>query len=127
MFKFRGDYGYQAFRILQTGFVIALIIAGFDKFFYFLTNWSQYLSPLALRVLGAHVREFMMLVGIIEMGAGIGVFFKPRFFSSIIALWLFLIILNLLLLGGYFDIILRDFVLLLAACALGKLSHRYSK
>ena len=120
------DYGYQAFRILKFAFVLAPIVAGLDKFFNLLTNWSIYLSPLALSVINYHAHGFMMLVGLIEIIAGIGVYFKPKVFSYIVCLWLALIILNLLAKGMYYDIALRDLGLLLGALALGKLSQKYA-
>src|SRR5262245_52606086 len=120
------DHGYQAYRILQILFIVAPILAGLDKFFYFLTDWSQYLSPPAVSVLKEYVRAFMYAVGIVEIIVGIGVIFKPQFFAYVAALWLLLIIINLLILGRYFDIALRDLGLLLAAVALGRLSHKYS-
>lgn len=126
MSKFPGDKGYQAFRILQVAFVIAPIIAGLDKFFYLLTNWSNYLSPLVLQIVNNHDRGFMMVAGVIEIIAGIGVIFKPKIFAYIISLWLLGIVINLLITGHYFDIALRDIGLLLAAFSLGKLSQKYS-
>jgi uncharacterized membrane protein HdeD (DUF308 family) len=126
MSKHLEDRGYQAFRILQIAFVVAPILAGLDKFFYFLANWSLYISPLALRVIHNHDRGFMMIAGAIEIIAGIGVFFKPKIFAYIICLWLLGIIFNLLLTGHYFDIALRDVGLFLAALALARLSGKYS-
>ena len=126
MSNFSGDRGYQAFRILQATFVIAPILAGLDKFFYLLTDWSQYISPLALRVIHYHDRGFMMLAGVIEIIAGIGILLKPRIFAYIVSLWLLAIIINLLLTGHYFDIALRDLGLLLAAVSLGRLSEKYA-
>ena len=126
MSKFSGDQGYQAFRILQVAFVLAPLIAGLDKFFYLLANWSNYIAPFALKILNHHDRGFMMIVGVIEIIAGLGVIYKPRIFAYIVALWLFCIIINLLLTGTYFDIALRDFGLLLGAVSLGKLSQKYS-
>lgn len=126
MSRFPGDQGYQAFRILQFTFFIAPLLAGIDKFFYFLTNWSQYLSPLALQVLQGHDRGFMMLVGAVEIIAGLGVMRKPRLFAYIVALWLLGIIVNLLMTGHYYDIALRDLGLFLAAVALGRLSAKYA-
>jgi len=125
MSKFSGDKGYQAYRILQIVFVIAPIIAGLDKFFYLLTNWSNYLSPTTLQMIQYHDRAFMAVVGIVEIIAGIGTLFKPKIFAYIIFLWLIGIIINLLLTGQYFDIALRDIGLMLAALALGRLSHKY--
>ena len=126
MSKLPGDPSHQAFRILQTAFILIPIIAGADKFLYSLTNWSNYLAPLLLRILHNHDRGFMMLVGCIEIIAGLGVFFKPKFFSIIVALWLAGIIVNLLLTGNYFDIALRDLGLLLGALALSRLSQKYA-
>ena len=126
MSRFREDPGYQAFRILQATFIAAPLTAGIDKFFYTLTNWSNYLAPIALRVIHNHDRGFMMIVGTIEIIAATGIFFKPRLFSYIVALWLGGIILNLLLTGNYFDIALRDLGLLLSAVALGRLSKKYT-
>lgn len=126
MQQFSKDPGYQAFRILQVTFVIAPILAGLDKFFYVLANWSHYLAPMALQLINYHDRGFMILVGVIEIIAGLGTIFKPRIFSYIIALWLVGIIVNLLLTGHYFDIALRDLGLLLGAVALGRLSQKYA-
>jgi uncharacterized membrane protein HdeD (DUF308 family) len=125
MSKFSGDQGYQAFRILQVAFVIAPIVAGFDKFFYALTNWSQYLAPMAMQMIDNHDRAFFAIVGVIEIIAGIGVLFKPKVFAYIVSVWLLCIVLNLLMLGHFYDIALRDIGLLLAAFALGRLAQKY--
>ncbi len=125
MSKFSGDRGYQAYRFLQVAFVIVPIIAGFDKFFYVLDNWSIYLSPMAMQMIGGHDRGFMAFVGVIEIIAGIGVMFKPKIFAYIVAVWLLAIILNLFATGHYFDIALRDFGLMLGAFALGRLAPQY--
>jgi hypothetical protein len=69
----------------------------------------------------------MLIAGVIEIVAGIGVALKPRIFAYIVAAWLAVIIINLLLIPGYFDIALRDFGLLLAALALARLSQQYSR
>ncbi len=79
-----------------------------------------------LRIVNAHDRGFMTIVGIIEIIAGLGVVFKPKLFSYIVALWLLGIIINLLLTRQYFDIALRDLGLFLSALALGKLSNKYA-
>jgi hypothetical protein len=59
--------------------------------------------------------------------AGIGVALKPRIFGYIVAAWLAVIIINLLLIPGYFDIPLRDLGLLLGALALARLSEQFSR
>jgi hypothetical protein len=119
------DPGYQAFRVLQAAFVVAPIVAGLDKFFNFLANWSQYLSPMASRLLQSHERLYMGIAGVVEIAAGIGMIFKPKLFSYIISIWLLLIIVNLLQTGHYYDVALRDVGLMLAAFATGRLSQKY--
>ena len=117
---------YQAYRILQFGFVVAPILAGADKFFHKLVDWDMYLAPVVNRILGGHGHVFMLIAGVIEIIAGIGVLILPRIFSYIVALWLLGIIINLLLVPGFYDIALRDLGLCLGALALGRLSHLYA-
>ena len=118
---------YQAYRILQAAFVAAPILAGLDKFFHILVDWDKYLPAVANRMVGGHGHELMLAVGIIEIVAGIGVALKPKVFSYVVAAWLWAIIINLLLIPGYFDVALRDFGLSLGALALGRLSSQYSR
>lgn len=116
---------FQAYQILRIGFTIAPIVAGLDKFLHILTNWDQYLAPIVNNTLGGHGHEFMLAVGVIEIVAGIGVFFKPKIFAYVVSAWLLGIILNLLLVPGFFDVALRDLGLSLGALALGRLSAIY--
>lgn len=116
---------YQAFRILQIGFVVAPIVAGLDKFFHLLVDWDKYLPGVVNNVLGGHGHQFMMVVGVVEIVAGIGVALKPRIFAYVVAAWLLLIIGNLLMVPGYFDVALRDVGLMLGALALGRLSQAF--
>lgn len=112
---------HQAYQILRFAFTVAPILAGLDKFFNLLTNWEQYLAA-PFDVFGSPPIT-MMVVGIVEIIAGIGVWIKPKIFAYIVALWLLGIIINLLTLGHFFDIALRDLGLLLGALALGRLSQ----
>ena len=116
---------YQAYRILHFGFIVAPILAGLDKFTHLLVNWDQYLPGVVARVSPIPSHTLMLVVGVIEIVAGIGVALKPRIFAYIVAAWLAVIIINLLLVPGYFDVALRDFGLLLAALALARLSQRH--
>ena len=118
---------YQAFRILQVAFIAAPILAGLDKFFHLLVNWDQYLPAVVAKIspLGDH--NLMLVVGVIEIIAGIGVALKPRIFAYVVAAWLVVIIANLLLIPGYFDIALRDFGLFLGALALARLSQQFAR
>ena len=116
---------YQAYRILHAGFTVAPILAGADKFLNLLSHWDQYLTPLVPRITGIPAHTFMMIVGAIEIVAGIGVALKPRIFAYVVSAWLLGIVLNLFLIPGYFDVALRDFGLSLGALALARLSMTY--
>ena len=118
---------YQAFRILQIGFIAAPILAGLDKFFHLLVNWDQYVPGVVARLSPINPHALMLVAGVIEIAAGIGVAFKPRIFAYVVAGWLALIVVNLLLIPGYFDVALRDFGLFLAALALGRLSQQFTR
>ena len=118
---------YQAYRILHFGLVVAPILAGLYKFFHLLVNWDQYLPQAVAKMSPIQGHTLMLVVGVIEIVAGIGVAIKPRIFAYVVAAWLGVIIINLLLIPGYFDIALRDFGLLLAALALGALSQQFDR
>lgn len=117
------DPVYQAYRILHIGFTVAPILAGLDKFTNLLVNWTQYLAPFVANVVPASA--FMMTVGVVEIIAGLLVFFKPRIGAYVVAAWLAGIIFNLLLVPGYLDVALRDFGLFLGALALARLSTAF--
>jgi uncharacterized membrane protein YphA (DoxX/SURF4 family) len=117
----------QAYQILRVGFTVAPIVAGLDKFLHLLVNWDQYLPSLVNRLSGGHGHELMLAVGVIEIVAGIGVAIKPRLFAYVVSAWLLLIVANLLLIPGYFDIALRDFGLSLGALALARLSSEFDR
>jgi hypothetical protein len=114
---------YQAYQILRLGFIVAPIVAGLDKFLHLLVNWDQYLPPMVNRLVGGHGHELMLAVGVIEIIAGLGVAFKPKVFAYVVSAWLLVIVVNLLMIPGYFDVALRDFGLSLGALALARLSH----
>jgi hypothetical protein len=113
----------QAYELLHWGFVLAPALAGADKFFNLLTNWEKYLAPGISSILPISARSFMGLVGIVELAAALLVLLRPKIGAYVVAGWLGAIILNLVMVGGYLDVALRDFGLLLGALALGRLSH----
>lgn len=114
---------HQAFLILRFGFTVAPILAGLDKFLGLLTDWEQYLAPFIPQTIGLSAATFMMIVGVIEIAAGVIVAVVPRFGGWLVAAWLLMIILNLAIVGGYWDIALRDLGLLLGAVALARLAQ----
>lgn len=116
---------FQACQILRVGFTLAPILAGADKFFHLLATWEQYLAPGIIAILPFDPHTFMIIVGVIEIVAGIGVWFLPAVFGYVVAAWLLGIIVNLLLSGAYFDIALRDLGLVFGALALARLSQHF--
>jgi uncharacterized membrane protein YphA (DoxX/SURF4 family) len=112
----------QSFQVLRGAFTIAPLLAGSDKFFHLLTNWDQYVSPLARRLVQGHDHQAMWVAGGLEIAAGIGVAFAPRIFGYVLSAWMFVIAFNLILIPDFLDIALCDVGLGLAAFALGRLA-----
>jgi len=115
----------DAYTILHLGYAVLPIVAGLDKFFHLLVNWDQYLAPQIAGLLPVAPATFMMIVGGIEIVAGLLVALRPRVGAYVVAFWLWGIIVNLLMIPGYYDIALRDFGLSLGALALARLSRDY--
>jgi len=115
----------QAYQILHVAFTLAPILAGLDKFFHLMVNWDMYLAPwLAnLSPIGGH--NLMLVVGVIEIVAGLVVAIWPRVGAPLVFAWLWAIIINLLTYPGFYDIALRDFGLSVGALALAQMSSRY--
>jgi hypothetical protein len=123
----RSDPAAQAFMLLRIAFTVAPILFGLDKFFGFMINdWPQYLAPEFNDVIPGSAQDAMYIVGAVEIVAGLVVAVTPRFGGLLVAGWLGGIIVSLLLVGGYADIALRDFGLLLAALTLVRLASTYS-
>ena len=119
----RRDPGAQAFLLLRIAFVAAPILFGLDKFAEVLTDdWTRYLAPQFNDILPGSAQDAMHIVGVVEIVAGFVVLVAPRFGGLLVAGWLAGIIVNLLLVGGYGDIALRDFGLLLGALTLSRLA-----
>lgn len=113
---------YQTYQILHWGFVALPVLAGLDKFAGLLTDWNKYLAPAIAHSLPFSASTFMTIVGVVEIIAGLIVAVKPKIGAYVVAAWLAGIIANLLILGGHYDVALRDFGLCLGAIALGRLS-----
>jgi len=120
-----GRPALHAYQILYAGFVALPIVAGLDKFFHLLVNWDQYLAPMVTDIIPLSAHNFMLIVGVIEIVAGLLVAVQPQVGAYVVALWLWGIIVNLMLIPAYFDIALRDFGLSLGALALGRLSVEF--
>jgi len=117
------DPAAQAFMLLRIVFTVAPILFGLDKFAEVLTDdWTKYLATEFNDLIPGSASDAMHIVGIVEIAAGVIVAIVPRFGGLLVAGWLGGIIVSLLLVGGYGDIALRDFGLLVGALALSRLS-----
>jgi hypothetical protein len=116
------DAAHQVFWVLRVGFTLLPIVFGLDKFADVLTDWSRYLAPWVDNLVPGTAHQAMLTVGAVEIAAGILVAVAPRIGGYVVAAWLAGIIINLLLLGDFYDVALRDFGLLLAALALTRLA-----
>jgi hypothetical protein len=112
----------QAYLMLRIVFTIAPILFGLDKFFDLLTDWEQYLAPWINDLVPGSAHQAMLAVGVIEILAGVLVAVRPAIGAYVVAAWLLGIIVNLLSIGDYYDIALRDFGLLVGALALARLA-----
>ncbi|WP_433205604.1 hypothetical protein ACQP00_38105 [Dactylosporangium sp. CS-047395] len=121
--RLRTDPAYQAFWLLRLGFTAAPVLFGLDKFANVLTDWPGYLAPAIDRLVPGTAQQAMYAVGLVEVVAGLVVALAPRFGGYLVAAWLGGIIVNLLLIPGFYDVALRDFGLLLAALALARLAQ----
>lgn len=117
------DSSANAFLILRLGFTVAPILFGLDKFFNVMTDWVDFLPAFVTDTISG--TAVMAIVGVVEIVAGIGVWLRPRIFAHVVAAWLALIIITLILAGGFLDIALRDLGLLLGALALGQLARQH--
>src|SRR3954452_16703766 len=116
------DGAHDAFLLLRTVFTIAPIAFGLDKLAGILTDWDRYLAPWINDLVPGDAYAAMLAVGVIEVVAGVLVAVSPRWGGYVVALWLAGIIVDLLTLGDYFDVALRDFGLLVGALALARLA-----
>jgi hypothetical protein len=113
----------QSYWVMRVLYTVAPLIAGADKFFNVLTDWKQYLAPVFPQLVGVSPEVFTRGVGVIEMAAGILTAIWPRYFAYLVTVWLWAIIVDLLVLGRFYDVALRDFGLSLGAFSLGRIAQ----
>ena len=116
------DPRFQAFALMRAAFTVAPIAFGLDKFFNEMVHWPTYLAPWINDIVPGTAHQAMLAVGVIEVVAGLAVAFAPRFGALLVAAWLAGIIVNLVSMGDYYDVALRDFGLLVGALALATLA-----
>lgn len=119
-------FGHQehefSFKLLHLGFTVMPILAGADKFFNFTTNWGEMLAPAVVSLSPLSKQKIMMLVGGLEMIAGIATALNPKLGGKVIAGWLGVVILNVLISGKNYDLVLRDALLAISAYVMSDLA-----
>jgi len=109
---------------LRIALGLAPFLAGLDKFCNLLTKWTMYLNPLALRVVPVAPETFMRAVGVIEMIVGIAILTRwTRLGAYVAAAWLVCIALNLVSMGAFLDVAVRDLLIAVAAFSLARLTE----
>lgn len=106
---------------LRIAFGLTATLAGLDKFFNILADWTTYVSPLAEQLLPVSAATFMYGVGLIEVAVGIAILVAaPAIGAYVASAWLLVVAANLLL-AGYVDVAVRDVVMAIAAFTLARL------
>lgn len=126
-----------AWRFLYYTYGLVPIIAGLDKYFHYLADWTIYLNESIPPMLGTTTEHFMVVIGIIEIAVGILVFFKPRLGGYIVCIWLLAISINLITMGSHthhgssymthYDVAFRDIALAIGAYVLVLLSKEIGR
>jgi uncharacterized membrane protein YphA (DoxX/SURF4 family) len=112
-----------AWWALRIGLGLAPILAGIDKYFNILADWSMYLSPLATKVVPVSAATFMHIVGVVEVSAGVIVLSRwTKIGSYVVMAWLLSIAVNLLTTGMFYDLAVRDVEIAIGAFALAQLT-----
>jgi|SRR5579872_3011238 len=114
----------RAWWALRIGLGVGPFLAGLDKYFNLLTDWTMYTSPLVLKVLPFSGRTFMHIVGVIEMIVGLAILTKwTRLGSYVASAWLVAIAINLVSTGMFLDVAVRDLEMALAAFVLARMTE----
>ena len=114
----------RAWWALRIGLGVGPFLAGLDKYFNLLTDWTMYTSPLVLKVLPFSGRTFMHIVGVIEMIVGLAILTKwTRLGSYVASAWLVAIAINLVSTGMFLDVAVRDLEMALVAFVLARMTE----
>ena len=108
---------------LKLALGAAPLLAGLDKFFNVLTNWTDYLNPVVLQYVPVDAEVVMRGVGIIEILVGLAILTRwTRVGAYVAALSFVAIAVNLVSMQKYYDIAVRDLLLAVSAIALARLT-----
>jgi hypothetical protein len=110
------------FNVLKYTYGLVPIVAGADKFTDLLTQWDKYLHPGIASMLPFAPHTFMLIVGVIEIIAGLIVLVRPAIGGYIVMAWLTLIALTLLASGNYLDVAVRDLVMAIGAFSMARIA-----
>lgn len=110
-------------ELLKYIYGLVPIVAGLDKFTNILTDWSVYLSDGIVSLLPVEAATFMMIVGVIEIVAGVLVFARPKEGAYVVMGWLIAIALSLIFSWHYVDVAVRDLVMAAGAYTLAQMSE----
>ena len=106
---------------LRVAVGLMATLAGLDKFFNILADWGSYVSPIAAQVLPFSTDMLMVIVGVVEFAVGVSILTVwPVLGAYVASAWLLLVAGNLVL-GGHFDVAVRDVVLAVGAFTLARL------
>lgn len=108
-------------QVMRIAVGLMATLAGLDKFFNILADWGSYVSPAAAHLLPFSTNALMSIVGVVELAVGLSILTAwPAIGAFVASAWLLLVSLNLVM-GGHFDIAVRDAVLSIAAFTLSRL------
>jgi hypothetical protein len=108
---------------LRFGIGLTATLAGLDKFFNVLADWTTYVSPMAAQLLPVSTGTFMGVVGVIELAVGVAILTGwTRIGAYVASAWLLGVAVNLLL-AGFYDVAVRDVVMAIAAFTLARLAE----
>ena len=113
-----------AWWALRVGLGAAAFLAGLDKFTNLLTTWTNYLNPMATRIVPVSPETFMHAVGVVEMIVGLAILTRFTRLGAYVAMaWLACIALSLISMGAYLDVAVRDLEMAIAAFTLARLTE----
>lgn len=99
------------------------IVAGIDKFTNILATWPDYVPAVLADLLPVAPQTFMYVVGVVEIVAGLVVFWRTEYGAYLVAVWLTGVAVTQVL-AGNFDIAVRDIWIAVGAFALAQLTAR---
>jgi hypothetical protein len=110
------------FNLLKLTFGIVPIVAGLDKFTNLLTHWDAYISPAVVDMLPVSASAFMMIIGVVEIAAGVIVLMRPAIGGLIVAAWLTVVAISLIAGLHHLDVAVRDLVMAVGAFSFAKIA-----